>query len=178
MKLYIGQFCVEFTPEDVGWFSVLIPKRISYFLNRKIISKKCYFLLKEYLENDISKNNHVRFSQNRTYQKNKEIILFLENLYPFIKKRIKNIFIKDYVIDNYNQNDIFVAAMILLGTYLTTKDVSDIYFREEGSGNNPQFSKIYFLEQIQKELPKLQVSKHVMDDFQKANTDLENWKNS
>ena len=164
MKIGNEQFNLELTQEDVWILSALIPKRVKYFFNKKIISRKCYFRLKELLEADIKQNGHYKFSTTKTYKSNPDIVNFLDDLYPFIKNKVKTRFIKEYKIENYNAADVFVAGMNLLVKELNQGDINEIYWRAEGRGDNPQFSRYYFYQTVL-ESNGIPVSKQILDDY-------------
>jgi len=71
----------------------------------------------------------------------------------FIRNKVKKILIQRYDVYSYEKNNVFFAGLNLFGKKINKKDVSLIYNRL--CDNNQAIALLSFLEEIEKDRPKL-----------------------
>lgn len=139
----------EFTPDEIG---KIVPFFIRAIFNRKIVTIKIYSLL-ELMVTECQKKYHWNnFITNKYYLKDEKICLLIEQMPFFIKEGLKNRFIDEYLIINYEMSNIFFAIMEIFFNRLKKKDIVNIFIR---FNDNNQANLFGFFELIEKNKPQL-----------------------
>ncbi len=139
----------EFTPEEID---KLVPFFIRALFNIKITTIKTYSLLEQLITECQNKNGWKNFVLKKPYLKEERVCLLIEQMPFFIKDSIKNRFISEYSISNYEMSNIFFAIIEIFINRLKKKDVVDIF---ERFNDNDQVDLCGFFEFIEKNKPGL-----------------------